>query len=395
MVYGESRGEHKRGKKFRSFKLGKDKVNETDQYDHVGVKNCLFNDCKPRTEDRISRGRRAFNAILNSGIRKNGLNTKVITTLYWTIVVPVVTYGSEVWVMKGDEIEMIRKFQRYVGRKSQRFHQRSPNFSAYTPLGWISLEKMVYVKKLLFFRSICMMDECSTCRAILFQRANKFHEDRAQSKLNINDSPMFDILNVAERLELIDACSNMILNGQVYSKKVWSRMVWERVWLLEDEEYLVYKNQLRKEKLLFQVLDKPYYLTWWVMSDVSRECITQYEIMARLVCDSSLLKAHHVKYKGTSHASRMCDKCDLGVEETVMHIIMQCPFFEENKKIMFEELNQSEDVAIIELLRDHGGIFLYLMGKQPERVSFEAMHSFWSIAAKHITDIYKRAIIDR
>ena len=35
-----------------------------------------------------------------------------------------------------------------------------------------------------------MMDERSSCRAILFQRANKFYEYRVQSKLNINDSPM-------------------------------------------------------------------------------------------------------------------------------------------------------------------------------------------------------------
>ena len=33
----------------------------------------------------------------------------------------------------------------------------------------------------------------------------------------------------------------------------------------------LYKNQLAKEKLLFQIAEKPYYLTWWVISDVSRE----------------------------------------------------------------------------------------------------------------------------
>ena len=50
MVYGDNRDEHKRGKKFRTFKLGTDKVSEVDQYDHVGVKNCLFKDSEPRTE---------------------------------------------------------------------------------------------------------------------------------------------------------------------------------------------------------------------------------------------------------------------------------------------------------------------------------------------------------
>ena len=37
----------------------------------------------------------------------------VISSLYWSIVVPIVTYGSEVSVMKGDEIDLLRKFQRY------------------------------------------------------------------------------------------------------------------------------------------------------------------------------------------------------------------------------------------------------------------------------------------
>ena len=91
----------------------------------------------------------------------------------------------------------------------------------------------------------------------------------------------------------------------------------------------------------------------------------------------------------------MCDKCDLGIEETARHIIMQCPFFKEDKKALLDELNDVEDTDITELLRDHSGIFLYLMGKQPEGVSFEAMYIFWTIAAKHITEIYKKAIFNR
>ena len=395
MVYGETRNEHKKGKKYRTFMLGKDKVSETEVYDHVGVRNCLFNDYKPRTEDRVSRGQRAFNAILNSGIRKKGLNTAVISKLYWSIVVPVVTYGAEVWILKGDELDIIRKFQRYVGRKCQRFHQQSPNYSSFAPLGWIGLEKVVYIKKLLFFRSICMMDPNATCKAILLRRSNKFLENRALSKLNENDSPIFEILNVAERLGLIDVCFNMIHNGHVYSKPVWSKLVWEKAWLLEDEEFQICKNQLRQEKLLYQVLEKPYYLTWWVMTDVSRYYIEQYEIMARLVCESSLLKAHNVRYKGTSFANRMCDKCDLGIVENTQHIVMQCPYFEVDKRIMLEEMEGVRNTEISYILSDHCNLFLYLMGKHPDNVSFDSMYIVWSISAKHISAIYKKAISNR
>ena len=139
------------------------------------------------------------------------------------------------------------------------------------------------------------MKEDAPCRAILFHRANTFYDNRASSKLNVNDSPIFEIFNVAERLNLLDTCFNMIMNGHMYSKKEWSKAVWEKAWVLEDEEYQISKGQMRNEKLLYKIIEKPYYLTWWVMSDISRTCIDQFEIMARLVCDSSLLKAYNIK----------------------------------------------------------------------------------------------------
>ena len=64
MVYGESKRENQRDSKFRNFSLGGKKVKERIEYDHVGVKNCLFGNSTPRSEDKISKGRRAFNSIL-------------------------------------------------------------------------------------------------------------------------------------------------------------------------------------------------------------------------------------------------------------------------------------------------------------------------------------------
>ena len=110
MIYGENCHEHKKGKKFRTFRLGKDKVNETIEYDHVGVKNCLFGNYCSRTDERVIKARRAFNSILNTGIKRKGLNMSVVTSLFWSIIVPIATYGSEVWVMKGEEIDTLRKF---------------------------------------------------------------------------------------------------------------------------------------------------------------------------------------------------------------------------------------------------------------------------------------------
>ena len=87
---------------------------------------------------------------------------------------------------------------------------------------------------------------------------------------------MFDIFNVVNRfIDLLNTCFNMLLNGYYYDKKTWSKTVWDKVWHLEDEEYQMYRQQLNKEKLLSQIIEKPYYLTWWAMLDLSRDNIEQ------------------------------------------------------------------------------------------------------------------------
>ena len=52
---------------------------------------------------------------------------KTCATLFWSIVVLVTTFGTESWVLKGWEIEVLRKFQRQIGRRCQRYSDRTPN----------------------------------------------------------------------------------------------------------------------------------------------------------------------------------------------------------------------------------------------------------------------------
>ena len=52
----------------------------------------------------------------------------------------------------------------------------------------------------------------------------------------------------------------MILKGHFYETKDWNK-IWEKVWALEDKELHIVKGQMHKEKLLLQIIEKPYYLT--------------------------------------------------------------------------------------------------------------------------------------
>ena len=103
LIFGETKREHDRDAK-QYFVLDGEKIPEKTEYDHLGIKNCLFQDTIPHTEDRISRGRKASNAITSIGIHKKGITMYACSIIYWYIIVPTVTYGCEVWVLSSTEI---------------------------------------------------------------------------------------------------------------------------------------------------------------------------------------------------------------------------------------------------------------------------------------------------
>ena len=106
MVYGEKKQEAVKNAKFRNYHLGQDEVKVTNKYEHIGVINCLFGNYTARTEDRISRGRRTFNAVTSIGIKSKGVCMSICTTVFWAIIMPIVTYGSELWVLHPDEVKL-------------------------------------------------------------------------------------------------------------------------------------------------------------------------------------------------------------------------------------------------------------------------------------------------
>ena len=86
------------------------------------------------------------------------------------------------------------------------------------------------------------------------------------------------------------------------------------------------------------------------------------EIMAKKVCGANLLKTADTRLKSKSVASRFCDKCTLGIEESVKHIVMQCPFFEEDRKMMLNEMSDLKCTDIDNILSEAATTFQILMG---------------------------------
>ena len=220
LVFGEERKERIENRIYRQFKLGKERVKEKDTYEHVGVQMSILDNSTKRVDDKISKGRKTLNASTGLGIRKSGLNMGTCNVIFWQVVVPTVTFGSEVWVNSDCDKEHILSFQRYAGRRIQRFPHRAPNASSFYGLGWLKLTSYIMVKKLLFVLTVIRMDQDSVLRRILECRLCTFIEKRDSCRNNSTRSPIFDILNVAITFGLFETIKNMVLSSEkIMSKK--------------------------------------------------------------------------------------------------------------------------------------------------------------------------------
>ena len=157
LVFGETQCETNRFCLERQYKIGNEKVHERPNYDHVGVKSSINGNFSARTCEKIKKGRRAFYSAIGVGIKRNGLNMSTCNLIFWSVVVPITLFGSELWVLSQQDINDLEDFQQPIGRRIQRFHSRSPKQTSFRGLGWLMLETSVYAKKILFLRSILGM----------------------------------------------------------------------------------------------------------------------------------------------------------------------------------------------------------------------------------------------
>ena len=284
-VHGETRKVWEKNSKLRCFKLGTKKVREKEEYEHVGIMNIIPCSKKSPIDNRLSKGRRT-----GLGIKRNGLNMAVCNLISWNVVVPTTLYGCEIWVKTEKDIKIIENFQKQAGKRIQRFNQYSPTHSCMYGLGWMDLNSIICIRKLLFIHTIIKLED-NMIKRLVKCRACSFNENINKGMENEHKSLLFEILRVSRNLGLYEEVMRMIFGRIVYSKTQWKKRVWDISWKTEDLYWRQIAILYRNDNLLFKKTANPRYLTWWHISNlipgVKRNC----EDMAKMVCGASNLKA--------------------------------------------------------------------------------------------------------
>ena len=289
---------------------------------------------------------------------------------------------------------MLDTFQRYAGRRVQRFHNRSPKQTSFAGLGWMRIENFINGKKLLFVRSILAMHDESLYRRLFVNRFTVFDNDVERCSINVHKSPIFDLLRTSIVVGLYDRIRGMVQHGHIYSKAIWRKTVWDRVWSIEREDWMYRVINFPEANTLSAVsCNRPDYVSWWKISDLEPSNINMCENMVYLLCGSSRLKGDTKELNDQPLTLRACSKCDMITEENVFHMVMQCEGAAVHGHQMYIEMNRKVPDLLNQIAQlEH---FHVIMSKPIDGANFEQMQPLWHITGKWIVRMYLNFVRDR
>ena len=81
--------------------------------------------------------------------------------------------------------------------------------------------------------------------------------------------------------------------------------------------------------------------------------------------------------------------------EDIVHIVTQCPFFENDRTIMYREIFKRCLNVKVALDSVCDSVVLYLLGKKIPSISDEEMLMFWCTSGNAISKMYRKALSSR
>ena len=110
------------------------------------------------------------------------------------------------------------------------------------------------------------------------------------------------------------------------------------------------------------------------------------EILSKI---ASMLRGDDFKYKNQTRTTRMCNLCDSFEIEDAQHIILVCPYFVQQRRIMLNEIDAVIDVPGPRFFDDNVDILYRLLGRPHGNVNEIQSETILPIIVRTIASMYR------
>ncbi|CAC5421426.1 unnamed protein product [Mytilus coruscus] len=129
---------------------------------HIGIKNLKKDSTNATITENIKKARRSMYSLMGAGLHgENGLDPETLISLFRTYILPVLTYGLEVLIPSGKNLDLIQQqHKRWIKQiLSLKLNVADP--AVYLLSGLLPLEAEIHIKIITLFGNITRAERSS------------------------------------------------------------------------------------------------------------------------------------------------------------------------------------------------------------------------------------------
>ena len=292
-------------------------IEVVDSYKHVGLTLCSNRPAMRQTiSKRISSAQSKLLAARGIGSHKLPVGVGVLSKIYWSVVMPSLTYGLDVQPIEECDIDDLEKAHRKNAKIVQSISHLVATPSVYAPIGWMSMRGFIYMNRLLFLiRLLCMSSDNIYKRFLVFRLNEIFINGYVTRTHKSPIDCMYEALCLYKLDEKLKTCMQ---TGELGSMLEWKKIIKKIAW---SHEYV----QWRASCFLYNNLTE-YSCTivgikihnWWKISNL---CPNLYKRVGGLM---SVLMGSQPPGMLCNFDSNICQLCRSRNNETILHVLFGC-----------------------------------------------------------------------
>ena len=304
--------------------LDKTPLKKVECSNHVGVPICSnkMSEKEP-VRQRISACRRTFYSV--KAASAVGFDVVTLSKLYWTICVPKLLYGVEVWQPSKTSMASLETVHCEIGKCIQGMSRNTAGPACYILLGWLPLYAQIDIRRLIFILALLRLPFDTVCNKLAIRMWSRSRCTDASSLC----SPLGRIYEIARKYGLLDAVHQMLDTGLLPSKLSWRQTVKQAVHSHYTRQWMAECMLYSSLELLAQVVDKVHLSIWWTVGRRNPNSRKQCKTIVKLLTGNHALGEGRQRHVNNTS---LCQLCDLYVTEDVCHMLFKCPGLSQHRE---------------------------------------------------------------
>ena len=151
--------------------LGDQQMPNVDKTTHVGVVRTRDNSPNSAIDENLQKARRTLYSLMSAGLHgENGLDPETCIHLFRTYVLPVMTYGLEVYLPSLKEIRPLEIFMKKVLKQILSISTTAADPAPYILSGLVPVEALIHLRALSLFGNIALLDDTSIEKRLAYRQ---------------------------------------------------------------------------------------------------------------------------------------------------------------------------------------------------------------------------------